>query len=98
MAKFTKQVEFRAFQFNPDELKGMNDYAIEDVIVKALDWDAGIKSAFVNEHGNLDVVFYTYSSTKEWFVLTPGDWIAVDGAGFAVVADEDFKKFATPVD
>lgn len=99
MARFTRKVEFVAYQFNPDELKDMDDYAIEDVIVEALVLTDGIKSAFITEKGKLDVVLYTYGkeNTKEWFELNPGEWLTVNDFGdFVVIADEKFQQFATP--
>lgn len=99
MAKFTRKVEFVAYQFAPEELKDMDDYAIEDVIEEALALKDGIKSAFITEKGKLDVVLYTYGkeNTKEWFELNPGEWLTVNDFGdFVVIADEKFKEFATP--
>lgn len=99
MAKFTKKVEFNAYQFNAEEVKGMDDYDIEDVIIEALTIPDGVKSAFVTDAGKLDVVLYTYDreKTKEWFELNPGDWLTVNDFGeFIVITDEKFKEFATP--
>lgn len=102
MARFTRKVEFRAYQFNPDEVKGMDDYAIEDVIIEALALTDGVKSAFVTKKGQLSVVLYTYGreNTKEHFELNPGEWLttAITGlADFEVVNDEKFQELATPV-
>lgn len=101
MAKFTRKVEFRAYQFNPEEVKGMDDYALEDIIIEALALTDGIKSAFVTEAGKLDVVIYTYGreNTKEYFELAPGEWLttAIGGlADFEVLTDEKFQEMATP--
>lgn len=99
MARFTKKVEFTAYQFNPEELKGLDDYDIEDIIIRALEIDEDIKSAFVTEKGKLDVVFYTYGkeNTKEWFELNPCDWLTInDNGDFIVITDEKFQQFATP--
>lgn len=99
MGKFTKQVEFVAYQFNPEALKGLDDDAIEDVIIEALVLPDGVKSAFITDAGKLDVVLYTYHKqySKEWFALNPGDWLMVNDFGdFVVIKDEKFKEFATP--
>lgn len=99
MARFTKQVEFLAYQFNAEELKGMDDDAIEDVIIEALALTDGVKSAFVTTAGKLDVVLYTYGKeySKEWFELNPGDWLMTNDFGdFVVITDEKFRGFATP--
>lgn len=98
MATFTKQVEFKAYQFSPEEVKGMDDDAIEDVIIEALAIADGVKSAFVTDKGKLDVVLYTYGreNTKEWFELNPGDWLIINDFGdFVVVTNEKFQQFAT---
>jgi hypothetical protein len=102
MARFTRKVEFRAYQFNPEEVKGMDDDDIEDVIIEALALTDGVKSAFVTTEGKLDVVLYTYGreNTKEHFELSPGEWLttAITGlADFEVITDEAFQGFATPV-
>jgi hypothetical protein len=99
MARFTKKVEFRAYQFNPEEINGMDEYGIEDVIIEALAWPDGVKSAFVTSAGKLDVVLYIYGreNTKEHFELVPGEWLVKTEFGdFEVVADEKFREFATP--
>lgn len=99
MGRFTKQVEFTAYQFNTEELKGLDDYEIEDVIIRALEIDEDIKSAFVTDAGKLDVVFYAYGreNTKDYFELNPGDWLMInDNGDFLVLSDEKFREFATP--
>ena len=99
MGRFTKRVEFTAYQFNPEQLKGLDDYEIEDVIIRELEIDEDIKSAFVTDAGKLDIVFYTHGkeNTKEWFELNPGDWLTVNDYGdFVVIPDEKFREFATP--
>jgi hypothetical protein len=97
MAKFTKQVEFTAYQFNPEEIKGLDDYDIEDVIIQALEIPDGVKSAFVTSAGQLSVVLYTYDpdNTKEFFELDPGEWLIKDFGYFTVATDEKFRQFAT---
>lgn len=102
MARFTRKVEFRAYQFNPEEVKGMDDYDIEDVIIEALALTNGVKSAFVTPEGRLSVVLYSYTwGEKEHFELTPGEWLTTGVTGladFEVVADEKFQELATPVE
>ena len=98
MARFTKQVEFSAYQFNPVQLRGLDDYDIEDIIVAALSLRDGVKSAFVTDAGKLNVVIYTYGreNSKEHFELSAGEWLMqTDFGDFVVVADENFRGMAT---
>jgi hypothetical protein len=102
MAKFTRKVEFRAYQFNPEEVKGMDDYAIEDVINDALELNDDIKHAFVTNEGTLYVVFYAHGreDMKDCFELKPGEWLASPLnylADFEVITDEKFREIATAV-
>lgn len=99
MARFTKQVGFVAYQFNPAALAGKDEYAIEEIIIDELDLPDGIKSVFIDDRGNLDLVIYDYSNEwpKKYFNLRPGEWLTNNGQmTFAVVSDADFRKFATP--
>lgn len=95
MAKFARQVVFTAYQFNPKQVQGLDDYDIEDVIIAALELNDPIKTAFVNPQGELVVTLYTYGkeSSKETFELSPGEWLTNKGTDtFSVVTDEDFKE------
>lgn len=98
MARFTKTVEFVAYQFNPAALAGMGEYEIEDLIIEELDLPDGIKSVFIDNKGNLDLVIYTYSKehTKEYFNIKPGEWLTNKGLiDLVVVPDAEFRRFAT---
>ena len=98
MARFTKKVEFVAYQFDPAAVKGLDDYDLEDVIIKELGINEDIKHAFVTDKGTLYVVFYAYAVPDDnaCFELNPTDWLTVnDFGGFTVVTDEKFKEFAT---
>lgn len=102
MARFTRKVEFRAYQFNPEELKGMDDYGIEDVINEALELNEDIKHAFVTDKGTLYVVFYAYGKEdmKDCFELNPGEWLASPLsylADYEVITNEKFRELATAV-
>jgi hypothetical protein len=95
MAKFSKQIEFTAYQFNPTQVKGLDDYDIEDIIIAALEINDPIKTAFVNPQGKLIVTLYTYGGeySKETFELDPGEWLTNKGtAEYAVLTDEKFKE------
>lgn len=101
MPKFTKKVEFRAYQFDPEAVNGLDDYALEGVIITELGLNEDIKHAFVTDRGTLYIVFYPYvvRDDKNWFELNPTDWLTVnDFGGFVVITDEKFREFATPVE
>jgi hypothetical protein len=99
MARFTKKVELTAFQFNRQALTGMDEYDMEDLIIEELDLTDGIKSVFIDDKGNLDLVIYTYGKehSKEHFELRDGEWLTNNGMEFAVVPNANFKGFATPL-
>lgn len=99
MAQFTKQVAFFAYQFNPEALAGKDEYSIEETIIDELDLPDGIKSVFIDDRGNLDLVIYDYSSEypKKYFNLRPGEWLTNSGQVFTVIADVEFRRLATPV-
>lgn len=100
MPKFTKKVEFRAYQFDPEAVKDLDDYALEDVIIKELGLNEDIKHAFVTDRGTLYIVFYHYCvrDDNDCFELKPTDWLTVnDFGGFVIITDEKFREFATPV-
>lgn len=100
MAKFARQVEFTAYQFNPKQVQGLDDYDIEDIIISALELNDPIKTAFVSPKGTLFVTLYTYGkeSSKETFELNAGEWLTDKGTDtFSVVTDEDFKKLTAVI-
>lgn len=99
MAQFTKQVAFNAYQFNPATLAGKAELDIEDLIIDELDLPDGIKSVFIDDRGNLDLVIYDFSGEypKKYFNLRPGEWLTNNGPVFTVVSDAEFRRFATPV-
>lgn len=99
MPKFTKKVEFNAYQFNPEKFKGLDDYEIEDAIIAALEISEDIKHAFVTDKGTLYIAFYAHSvrNDNDCFELNPTDWLTTDAFGdFIVIPDEEFREFATP--
>lgn len=101
MPKFTRKVEFTAYQFNPEEFKGLEDWQIEDVVISALEIEeTDIKHAFVTDKGTLYIVFYAHSvrNDNDCFELNPTDWLTTDAVGdFIVIPDAKFKEFATSV-
>lgn len=99
MGTYTRQLEFTAYRFDPKQLRGLDDYDIEDIIIAALEIPNGIKSAFVTDVGRLDVVIYTYGkeNSKEAFELNPGEWLTKEAGNFTVLTDEAFQKLATPI-
>lgn len=100
MAKFARQVEFTAYQFNPKQVQGLDEYDIEDIIIAALELNDPIKTAFVNPQGKLVVTLYTYGkeSSKETFELSPGEWLTDKGtADYSVVSDAAFKELTAVI-
>lgn len=101
MARFTKKVEFRAYQFNIGAVIGLDDYALEDVIIKELGINEDIKHAFITDKGTLYVVFYSYAVPEGedgCFELNPTDWLTTnDFGGFIVINDKKFQEFANAV-
>lgn len=100
MGKFTKQVEFHAFQFVPKDFANLDFWDIEDVVAEALGInDTDIKGCSVNQ-GQLYIDLYARDEEgyRKSFCLDPNDWLVRDEIGeFKSVTDEDFRKFATPV-
>jgi hypothetical protein len=102
MGKFTRKVEFNAYQFNPEALQGKEDWEIDDIIIDALALGDGVKSAFINDQGNLDLVIYTYGGeeSKAYYEIKPGDWLTNIPRGkefFTPFTDAEFWKMATAV-
>lgn len=102
MGKFTRKVEFNAYQFNPEALQGKADWEIDDIIIEALALADGVKSAFIDDQGNLDLVIYTYGGeySREYYEIKPGDWLTNIPRGkkfFTPFTDAEFWKMATAV-
>lgn len=99
MANFTRTIKFTAFQFVPEQLAGVDPYDIEDLIRGELgSEDVDIKSAHINEHGKLSVVFYGFTEgSKTYFEIDPFDWVTIGDSGkYELIKDEKFKEIATP--
>lgn len=105
MAKFTRKVEFDAYQFVPENVTSeYGEGSIDDIIEAALP-NVELNNAFITppkldmfkelKPGFLTLNIYDYDnevSGKEKFVLYPGDWIYDRRGGYRVVSDEEFRK------
>lgn len=99
MAKFTRKIAFTAYQFNPKQLRGLDDYDVEDIIIAALEIGQDIKHAFVTDDGKLSITLYTYGEeqSKAYFEMELGEWLTTNDQGrFHVVPDAKFKQDAEP--
>lgn len=107
MPKFTRKIEFNAYQFVPEEVTaeygpGSIDTLIEEAFPNIPLNDAYITPQKVDMLGEVKLGYLTLSiynfdryggdTSKETYRLFPGDWIyEFGGSDYEVVSDETFK-------
>lgn len=95
MAKFARQVEFTAYQFNQKQVQGLPAHDIEDIIITALEVNDPMPVAFLTTKDQLVVTLYTKGkeSSPETFELSPGEWLTDKGTElYTVLSDTEFQK------